>query len=324
MKLGRPLRVAGAISPRLLNTLPAIQQIFRSWDGGCRLTPVEAVPRQQPESAAGANRACFFSGGVDSFYTVLKRREEISQLIFVHGFDIPLKAPQLRANVSSAIHRAAAELGKTVIEVETNLREFSDRYVSWEHYNGAALASIALILAEQFSRVYAASTHPFAAPFPWRRHITIDPLWSTEQMQFINDDGQEVPRAAKVAYIAQFDVAMRSLRVCWENRGESYNCGECEKCLRTMIALQVVGALDRCTTFVRPLDLSSVSRLAPGHNRYFIEEILDAAIRSESNPALIKALRDCLSGRYHKGLWRLRERIARRLRSMLETFSVSG
>ncbi len=34
--------------------------------------------------------ACFFSGGVDSFYSVIAHAKRITHLIFVRGFDIPI------------------------------------------------------------------------------------------------------------------------------------------------------------------------------------------------------------------------------------------
>jgi hypothetical protein len=318
MKLGRPLRISGAISPRLWNAIPSIQRIFRSWDGECGLIPVDADRRARVAATAANGCACFFSGGVDSFFTLLQRRDQISTLIFVHGFDIPLAALRLRAKVSEAIRAAAADLGKPLIEVETNLRDFSDLYVSWEHYNGAALASVAFLLSSQFSHVYAAATHAFAAPFPWHHDMAFD-AWSTERTQIVNDDGHEIPRVAKVACISRDDVALKSLRVCGENREDAYNCGVCEKCLRTMVALRIAGALDRCPAFARPLDLARVSRITPGPNRYFIEENRDAALRSGTDPVLVAALQDCLAGGHDRARAPLLGRGSHRARRLMET-----
>src|SRR5574337_867736 len=47
----------------------------------------------------GRKVAVFFSGGLDSFYTLLKRRNEIDSLVFIHGFDIPLENVALREQV---------------------------------------------------------------------------------------------------------------------------------------------------------------------------------------------------------------------------------
>ncbi len=60
---------------------------------------VDAEVRGGPSDLA-SGIACFFSGGVDSFYTLLKHREEITHIIFVHGFDIALEDHSLRAQAS--------------------------------------------------------------------------------------------------------------------------------------------------------------------------------------------------------------------------------
>ena len=50
---------------------------------------VDAEVRNEPvDRASGV--ACFFSGGLDSFHTHLKHREEVTHIIFVYGFDIAL------------------------------------------------------------------------------------------------------------------------------------------------------------------------------------------------------------------------------------------
>src|SRR5207237_184203 len=179
------------------------------------------------------------SGGLDSFYTLLKHREEITHLILVHGFDMELRAVRRREQVANVLKRAAADLGKPLIEVETNLRAFADRYVGWsEHYFGSALASVALLLSGVLGKVYvgASFTEEVSVPMPWGSHPHLDPLWSTEATKIVFD-GMECGRPAKAARIADSEVALHSLRVCWESPDGTYNCGRCEKCLRTMVNL---------------------------------------------------------------------------------------
>ena len=58
----------------------------------------------------------FFSGGVDSMFTLLKRREEISHVVFIHGFDFIVDSGTFR----TALARNGAFVrgfGKTLIPV---------------------------------------------------------------------------------------------------------------------------------------------------------------------------------------------------------------
>ncbi|HEX5416178.1 MAG TPA: hypothetical protein VFZ25_10970, partial [Chloroflexota bacterium] len=238
------------------------------------------------------------TAGVDSFYTLLKHREEITTLIYVHGFDVPLENLPVRAKVSSAIRAVAAELGKDVVEVETNLKEFSDHYGRWaENSHGAALASVALLLSPQFERVYLAASHTYVQMTPWGSYPMLDPLWSTEATEIVHD-GCESTRTEKIASLRSCETVLRWLRVCWENRNGAYNCGECEKCLRNMIVLRVAGLLQSCVSFDRPLDLEKVSQIVVAdHNKYTLRENLNILERTGQDPALAEALRACFRSR---------------------------
>ena len=302
--VGSSLRVAGRVSPRLLKGVSTVQDIFQCWGRDTwRKVPVEAVP-QVRAAPSRPGVACFFSGGLDSCYTLLKHREEITHLVFVHGFDIQLADRALRDRTSRALHNVAAAYQKSVVEVDTNLRDFTDRYFTWELSHGAVLASIALLLSPLFTKVYIAASNTYLWLRPWGSHPLLDPLWSTEHTEIVHD-GCEAMRIEKLARIVDDETVLRSLRVCWENRDGAYNCGRCEKCLRMMVELRILGALDRCRTFDRPLDLAAVSRIVIPWEpaRYHYGRLLQMVEQSGTDPALARALRDCVSGRYYRGIW---------------------
>ena len=107
MARGARLRLPDPVSPRLLSAVPKIQDVFGLWCteywGGAlenaRHVPVDAGAREGPDKG-GSGVGCFFSGGLDSFYTLLKHRDEITHIIFVHGFDISLEDQALREQTS--------------------------------------------------------------------------------------------------------------------------------------------------------------------------------------------------------------------------------
>lgn len=299
MQAGEPLRIAGAVSPRLLAGAARIQDIFHVWNRRYRKVPVAAAPETpQATGPAGRGVGCFFSGGVDSFYSLLEHADEITALVTVYGFDIPLAAGALRAQVATAVRAVARALGVALVEVETDLCAMAGaERVRWRLYQGGALASVALLLAPLFSRVIVPASHSYAQLFPWGTHPLVDPLWSTEEVELVHD-GCEATRNEKVARVAGSPVALRWLRVCYENRDGAYNCGACEKCLRTMVALRAVGALDRCATFDRPLDLAAVARMdvEDVSARGFAEDNLRFVEARGGDPALTAALRASLRG----------------------------
>lgn len=161
MRTHSDLTVRGALSPRLRRALATIQDIYHSWNPEWSKITVHATDVSSAGHRAGERAVgLFFSGGVDSFYLLLKRREEIDTLLFIHGYDVPLEDRTLRQTVAAQLQRAAARTGKRLLEVETNLHQISGRYVKWEFYHGAMLASVALLLG----RGSRGSTFPRANP----------------------------------------------------------------------------------------------------------------------------------------------------------------
>jgi hypothetical protein len=314
MKIGQPLTVAGGISPKLLNAIPTIQDIMHKWHPEFQRIDVKAELKMPDAGSHQKDVGCFFSGGVDSFYTLLKHQEEITKIIFVHGFDIWLDDHAFRERVSRELREVAAELKKPIVEVETNLRDMSEQYIKWADYFGCGFASVALVLAPQFKKIYIASSESYAHLDPCGSHPLLDPLWSTEHLEIVHD-GCESSRNEKVARIAGSDIVMRKLRVCYENLhardnyeywGDTYNCGRCEKCLRTMISLHAVGALEQCKTFNCDLEPEALSHIEIEHDLalYHVEENLQAIERLGNEPALAQALRNCIGNYKQKTLER--------------------
>ena len=301
MVAGSHLKLAGRASPQLLSAVPKIQEILRQWGEEhwgveFRHVPVRAEVRSRPADRA-SGVACFFSGGLDSFYTLLKHRDEVTHLIFVHGFDIPLSNKARRAQASHAARETARELGKSLIEVETNLQSLSNPLVHWNYYHGAALASVALLFQNRFRKVLIAAADTYAFLDPWGTHPLLDPLWSTELLE-IEPDGCEATRTEKTAYISEYELALERLRICDVDANPSgvYNCGRCLKCLRSMIDLRAAGALERCKTFPSTIDLKAVAnqRLPGGAVMSFARHRLKVLERLGTEPDLARAYAEAI------------------------------
>lgn len=296
------LRVEGRVSPRLLRSLPTIMDIYQAWKPELARVDVVATDVATPR-AAGTSCGLFFSGGVDSFYSLLKNDagggERVSHLVLVFGFDVKLHNRALFEQIAARAAEVAQRAGKQLVIVETNVRSLSDGIASWDLYHGGPMAGVALALGGLWHRVLVASTYAYQELHPWGSHPLVDPRWSTERVTVVHD-GCEATRLQKVRRLSASDLALTSLRVCWNNQGAEYNCGRCEKCLRTMIALHVAGALERCTTFERPLTAEAVRRLTIGSedSALFLRELLAALETSARDKVLAGAIRSVIrSGR---------------------------
>ena len=255
MAVGLPLHVPGEwpVSPRLLGSMRTLQSILKSWSHGLECIPVEAHSAPVPRMA-GDGVASFFSGGVDSSYTFLKHSETITDAILIQGMaDTSLDNPHFPA-IEAKLRVAAEHFGKRLVVVRTNAREFLDwAGVTMALYHGALLASVALLLGSRCALL--PSSERFDRLAPWGSHPLLDGHWSTEYCEIVHD-GCELDRAGKLAKVMESPALLRVLRVC--NGNAAFNCGRCEKCLRTMTALEVLGGK---TEALPPLELGALRRL---------------------------------------------------------------
>jgi hypothetical protein len=303
MKAGGTLAATETVSKRFLSASETIMDIFCFWYPALQRVEISGVQPVRAGAPRELRVGAFFSGGVDSFYTFLKHRDEITDLIYVHGFDTPpLNDYLLRQRISSQIHEIGSIFGKRVIEVETNLRSFLNDHFKLRDTWGplthlTVLASVGHVLFPFFKRIFIASTHSYNDLFPWGSHPLLDPLWSTETLEFIHD-GCESTRVEKAALIAKFDTALKSLQVCQYPRSQgAYNCGVCEKCLITMINLHLAGALEHCTAFDKRLDIKRVGKLIilESSPLAHVRENLRALGKRKRDRTLDKALRKILN-----------------------------
>ncbi len=300
MATGRPLQLERRCAAEERTSLESLQARFCAWtEDSLQHVPIlDGARTAEPKRRPGRRVASFFSGGVDSWYTLLKRQQEIDLPVMVHGFDVPLSRPELWARRQQVLANALRSIGKPYVVVRTNLREFSDPLVAWPWYHGAALAAVARVLTPFADRSYVASSFSLEHLIPWGSHPATDWLWGTPGLR-IEHDGCEANRLEKVARIAESPAALGSLRVCWQNIDSPYNCSVCRKCVMTQLALAAVGALDRATTF----DSSHLAELVPGMDsddpvaRRFLTEILEYQLRTGQDTPYRRLLEGRLSRR---------------------------
>ena len=265
---GEALRLSLPVDPQLLSNASRLMAIWSGWYPNVRPVPVEAESRATLPGPAVRASGAFLSGGIDSFYMVLRDRNgarpadvpAIDKLLVVHGFDIPIDADEEFAKLRDSLSGASDALGLELVDVATNLRTMRFREADWGRLaHGGALASVGLAAEGAFRSLCIAATHYDGPVKPWGSQPETDPLFSTGITR-IHHVGLLIPRREKTEYIAGFDVALRHLHICFRLRSAE-NCCDCEKCLLAMLTLEVLGALDRCPPLkARALDLEHVRK----------------------------------------------------------------
>jgi hypothetical protein len=318
---GEPLRLPLPVDRPLIENAERLMRIWQTWYPEVTVAPIEADVTASPAEGKPGKGAAFFSGGVDSFFTVLRCRDvappgeraPIDELITVWGFDVPLAQRDAFARLRERHQAVAAELGKPLIDVATNLRTTRWNTAQWSYLShGAGFASVALALERRLHTVYLAGSGSYRDFHPWASHPVTDPLFSTWRTSIVFDAAAYL-RTDKIERLADSTTALRALRVCFETQTDE-NCGVCGKCQRTMLVLDLCGALARCTTFPRnTIDVRQLARMDCSHP-FALREVQDirrlAVVKGRSD--VVDALDRSVARSARLRVWRAGIAAARR------------
>jgi hypothetical protein len=265
MYAGESLKVYGALSWTLARNLESAQDVLTTWHP--RLKPIDVLASQFTRVWRGmphsTGSACCFTAGVNCWYSLLKHDARVTHLLLIRGFDPALDSDEAWSAHLARVAQVARRLEKRLIVCETNLRTVTDPNRGhgdfWDEYLlGSSLSAVGLLLQREIGELVVPATHTYQRLKPWGSSPLLDPLWSTDRLAVVHD-GCEASRAEKIAYIATSDAALESLHVCAHYNA---NCGSCDKCVATQVALRNSDALDRATTFPDPASLPSLQAIA--------------------------------------------------------------
>ena len=317
MMLGESVDVDAPVSTRLAHGLEHYQDILTTWWPHFfqRVDIRYSNLAERPDELRPSGVGCCFSGGVDSFQTVLDLRMPavrfpefaITHALMINGFDqvMDLNHQGDSQKMNEVYARALAQWDIELIMIDTNLKLFKESVMNKTHLwatFGGSLAACAHALGSVFGRFNLPShaTYEHADLEPVGSHPILDPLLSTDQLQVMHT-GARWSRARKLEALIDQPVFRDNVRVCFRNpefdvdSGAVINCGKCEKCIRTIISLDILGRLDEFPTFPnRPpmrilLDARALARIPT----IFLKDMLDLAERWERSPwvtSLSKAL----------------------------------
>ena len=242
MKNRHDIVVEGKVSPRLLDSLETLRAIWCRWRPNTyHRIDISVQEECEIETTSGQRPALFaFSGGIDASFSLFRHLNGAAGRntykpgagLFVHGMDIPLNREDFFQKATERSERILADTNVPLIRMRTNSRILD---MDWEHSFGLQLAACFLTLQRDFSYGVCGSSEPYEiAIIPWGSTPLTDPLPSTSAIQMIHD-GAAFDRTEKVDWLARNTSVTADLRVCWAGDDLSTNCGECEKCLRTML-----------------------------------------------------------------------------------------
>lgn len=254
MEAGEDISISVPVDSLLLENLIGLMAVWHYWFPELREARFDAPPASPRPPAT--RRGMFFSGGIDSFFTLLRHDKAargggggpVDTLIFVGGFDIPITDEGEVSLARQRLEGPALAFGKTFLPVMTNLRELDTPYrTNWILSHGCAMATIAHLLSGELGEVLISSTYKYGLLLRIGSHPMTDPLLSSRRLRVIHD-GASHSRDDKIAHVATSETALRHLRVCYAAQRHD-NCGKCAKCIHTMTALDMFGYAYKAPAF---------------------------------------------------------------------------
>ena len=289
MKDGTDIVCEAPVSRRLLYQLRHyLIPILAANLPGYHAIELRAKPTDVKLPCAGAV-ATGWTGGVDSMFTLMKtlHAEEPSRrlthlMIASNGaLEAHDNSALLKALVRKAEDGVAAELGLSVIGIETNLQELiSEPFLAVAAYRHAA---VILALQKLFGIYYNSSTYEFS-----RFSFDADNCGYFELVLFDNfctdyttfySAYASYSRAQKLKELSEYPLAHRLLHPCVQALPE-HNCGRCGKCVRTMATLHGLGTLERFSdvfdvgAFQRDKDWYMANVLAHRESQHYGEALM--------------------------------------------------
>jgi hypothetical protein len=301
--LGERLYVGVPCDPTLLAGVRELLHVWSAWFENIKA--VEVIAKQETAVRVGTQTASFFSGGVDSFFTALRyapvpdaiNAERIDVHLLVWGFDIPLCNRTAFERTLASVTEVATALGRDVIPIVTNVRETRFREADWLFVShGPALAGIAQAVGGRYQNVLIPSSAGYYDLGARGSHPLTDPMMSSARVRVVHD-GAAFMRGQKTEFVAHHPLVLRHLRVCYHDESGG-NCGQCNKCYRTMLTLEALGALEGSSAFDRrTLDLRRAEHIyCPNEfdvrQFTYIQEIARRNGRADIERAVTQTLRN--------------------------------
>lgn len=268
MTLSDKIRIHGLLSRTLLANLLQFTQVWHCWrPDRYGLPDIDADDVRDLRTMPCMSALSAFSGGVDATCTLYRhtrglkdaRKRKIAAAVMVHGFDIPLANPEIYSKAFCRARPIAESVGVALAPVSSNFKSLPS--MDWEDMFFAGTASALLFLSRSAGAVLIGSGDSYGDfALPWGSNPISDHLLGSREIQIITD-GVELTRLEKVRVLLDWPEAVQGLRVCWEGKDLSRNCGICEKCVRTRLEFHCLG-IERPSCFdTGPITCDEIRRL---------------------------------------------------------------
>jgi hypothetical protein len=254
MIAGRDLAFDEPLDAEWLDNIPRVIDKFRKW---WRLSDIRVLAeRADPVSLPQREKTGqVFTGGVDSFHTLLRGPDKIDHLVYVHGMDVDIEDTERGERMREALKDISQTLGIDYSFIGTNIYHhpllLNKNLI---RQLGGSLSAAGHAVHDKIGKLIINSSTVLSFDVPYGTHWDTDPYWSSSKIEIVHGV-THLWRKDKLVEIIDEPLAQKHLHVCWGRMRPGFNCGICEKCLRTMIMINQHGKLDKFETFDPDIDI---------------------------------------------------------------------
>jgi hypothetical protein len=254
------------ICPELRDGLMTAQKWIRHWYYGeeREIVRIEAPIKSSVSPRNRERVGILLSGGIDSLSVLRHNRlhyplthpGSIKDAVVIQG--LQGENHQTCQDIMHRLSAIAQDAEVVLIPLRTNIISVGGT-VPWEtHWMGSVLAAVAHALSNRLTCVSIAASSNMNDLMnnmqPYGSHPLLDPNYGSSNLR-IRYEGVDLSRLEKTKLVAEWDVALQNIRVCnkvpktGKTQTGTLNCGQCEKCLRTMLTLLALDVLHKTEVF---------------------------------------------------------------------------
>lgn len=294
-----PLDMGGRlVDGALLRNVSAAIRQFSSWYPRHPVQPINNAIALEARRPPAPGVAVLFTSGIDSHYSILRHSEgrsarpdasidrDVNYAVHVLHTREPNMGPEAR-DKADFLRPTTEALGVTFVPVLSNMMLFEPSFHSYwaDIGHGGALATVFHMLRAGVGVGLIPSSQTYGRLMPWGSSPITDPLYGSTDLRIIHDCST-ASRVEKTALVARSPVALANINVCDKyHPGVGYgNCSRCQKCLRTMVTLDLFGVANGrdCPSF--------------DWSRYHSSQFSRVFLRDRSQRVAVALIRDAAAG----------------------------
>ena len=210
--------VKDKICKRFFDNLLNLKKYYESLNIGQIYFNIDCEFSKTKHLSPNRNKLSTFTGGVDSFYTLLTNLDQIDTLLYCINYDVKESQQKLLKAQLNTVKEVAQTLGKKVIICNTNqrnvlewgnigyLNDIKKKYNNdlWGYFlHGPCLFSNAYNLLLEYDTICVPSSHPKSSNYLWGSSFHVDHLYSSSLMNIIHNG--DCKRVEKIKTIIELN-----------------------------------------------------------------------------------------------------------------------